>query len=146
MPASDSSSPASPGSLPGAAGGAAPPFWEWVVAALGLVLVLASIGYLVHDAVTLPATPPTPQVEVLATEPQEGGRFLVQVRVHNRGTQAAAALRLTGELKRAGQVVEQADTEFQYVPGHSARDGGLFFARDPRTFQLDLQVRSYQQP
>ena len=33
-----------------------------------------------------------------------------------------------------------------YVPGHSVRQGGLFFTRDPRTGHLSLRARGYSAP
>ena len=35
---------------------------------------------------------------------------------------------------------------FDYVPGHSVRQGGLFFTRDPRTGHLSLRARGYPAP
>lgn len=122
-----------------------PPFWEWVVAALGLVLLLASVGYLAWHARFEPATPPDPVVEVTSVGAQ-GDRHLVLFRVHNRGTATAAALRITGELRREGQVVEQAETEFQHLPGRSSREAGLFFRNPPAQFELVLAPRSFQRP
>lgn len=122
-----------------------PPFWEWVAAALGLVLVLACLGYLVLQAMAGPPSPPDPKIDVVAVHAQDG-RFLVELRVTNRGKSTAEALKVAGELREGDAVVEQADTEFQFVPGESSREGGLFFTRDPRRFALRLQAVSFQAP
>lgn len=121
-----------------------PPFWEWVVAALGAVLVLASVAYLLLQA-REEASPPHPQVQVVEVVPQ-GGRFLVRLRVHNAGRQTAAALRLEGELRQGGAVLERSEADLDYLPGESSREAGLFFAHDPRQGQLAIQPRSYRTP
>lgn len=119
--------------------------WEWLVAAIGLLLLLASIGYLVHDALGRGKEPPRPLVQVLGVQAQES-HFLVRVQVTNRSRATAADLRVEGVLRRGGEVVERSETAFVYVPGMSTREGGLFFSQDPRTLQLEVSVRSYQEP
>jgi uncharacterized protein (TIGR02588 family) len=123
----------------------APPFWEWVVAGVGLVLLLASLGYLGWHAVVTPHTPPSPEIELVGVE-QQGSRFLAQVRVRNRGTLTAEKLVVSGRLKRGDETVEESEAEFDHLPGESTREGGLFFSRDPRSLQLELRARSYLKP
>lgn len=132
---------------PGGAGRteAGPPFWEWAMAGVGMVLLLASLGYFSYLAVVREADIPAPAIEVTSVE-EQGGRFLVRLRVSNRGRSTAAEVKVTGSLTRDGQVVEESETQFQYLPGESSRDGGLFFSRNPREFQLELLPRSYQKP
>lgn len=127
------------------AGEAPPSFWEWVAAAVGLVLLLGSIAFLLHDAWSGDGGPPEPGIRILAIEPQEG-RFLVRVRVSNLSRETAAALRVQGELRRGGELVERSEMELDYLPGRSSREGGLFFREDPRALQLMLSARSYQNP
>jgi uncharacterized protein (TIGR02588 family) len=122
-----------------------PPLSEWVAAAVGLVLLVASVGYLLHDGLTAPEQAPSPVIQVLALEP-DGDRFLVRLRVRNQSGSTAAGLRVEGELKQGGQVVERSETEFEHVPGHSEREGGMFFSRDPRRLELVLTARSYRKP
>ena len=123
----------------------APPFWEWVVAGVGLVLLLASLGYFSYAAVGRRGDQPAPVVAVLGVQ-QQGGRFVVLVRVSNRGRTTAAEVKVSGFLKRGSEVVEESETQFQYLPGESSREGGLFFSRNPRDFELELVPRSYQKP
>jgi uncharacterized protein (TIGR02588 family) len=122
-----------------------PPLSEWIAAAIGLVLLLSSVGYLLYDAFKGEERPPSPLVRVVAVEPQ-AGRYLVRLRVFNESKATASALRVEGELKRGNEVVERSEMEFQHVPGRSSREGGLFFSQDPRTLQLVLSARSYQVP
>ena len=118
---------------------------EWLVAAIGLVLVLASLAYLAWHGLLEKAEPPRPQIRVLDVQAQQG-RFLVRVRVHNHGSVTAAKLRVTAQLRRGGQVVEDREVEFDYLPGESSREAGLFFDRDPRGFEMVVTPASFQQP
>ena len=122
-----------------------PSIWEWICAFIGLVLLLASLGYLLHDAWTGKEGVPEPVVRLVDIQ-QQDGHYLARVQVFNKGRATAAALRVQGELRRGGEVVETSDLEFQYVPGRSTREGGLFFMQDPRVLQLQLSARSYQKP
>lgn len=124
----------------------APPApWEWAVAALGAVLVAGTLLFLVTAALRGGDMPPSPELRVVAIH-QQDTRFLVQVQARNRGEAPAANLRIRGVLKDGEREVEEAETEFQYVPGGSSREAGLFFATDPRRLRLELSARSYQQP
>jgi uncharacterized protein (TIGR02588 family) len=119
--------------------------WGWVIAVVGLVLVLATVGYLVRDAVFGSKTAPAPVASVKSVQSQ-GGRFLVEVQVHNAGHSTAAGLRLVGRLRQGATVVEEAETAFDYLPAGSTRRAGLFFAHDPAGYQLELGAESYQEP
>lgn len=124
----------------------APPSpWEWLAAAIGLVLLVASVGYLVYDALAGDGQPPAPAVRASSIE-QHGERFLVRVQVANESRATAADLRVEGELRRGAEVVERSETQFAFLPGRSVREGGLFFRHDPRTVELVLSARSYQKP
>jgi uncharacterized protein (TIGR02588 family) len=122
-----------------------PTRWEWLAAAVGLLLLLASLGYLLWDHWRGDSAPPMPVVQVTGIE-QQAGRWLVRVRVTNASRGTAAALRVDGELKQGAQVVERREVQFDFVPGRSSREGGLFFSRDPRGLEVNLQPKSYQRP
>lgn len=126
-------------------GEAPPTVWEWLVAGIGAVLVAATLGFLVVDALRAGDGPPDPVPEVAGIRQQEG-RFHVRVRMRNRGPSPAANLRLEGTLTEGEHVVERAETEFDYLPAGSAREAGLFFTHDPSRGRLQLSVRSYQAP
>ena len=129
----------------GRAGARAPALLEWLVALVGLVLLCASVGYLTYQAVAAKPGSPDPVVEVVAVEAQ-GTRFLVRVRVSNRASEPAAALKVAGLLTRDGRLIERRETELDYLPGKSWREGGLFFSRDPAGFELEIRPESYRTP
>jgi uncharacterized protein (TIGR02588 family) len=130
------------GQQPGAQG---PALSEWIVGGIGLLLLLSTLAFLVHDAFTNDDQAPLPAVRVLAIE-QQDARFLVRVEVANRSRTTAAALRVEGERRRGNEVVERGEIEFEHVPGRSSRQGGMFFTQDPRTLHLQISARSYRQP
>ncbi len=122
-----------------------PSAWEWLAAGVGLLLLLASLGYLLYDAAAGNGQSPAPVVRVTGIEAQ-GGHYLVRLQVVNATRATATGLRVEGELRRGAQVLERSETEFAYLPGRSAREAGLFFRQDPRSLELVLTARSYQQP
>lgn len=125
-------------------GGASSSRWEWLTAGIGLCCLVGSLAYLVGEAMK-PESPPQPVIEVLSAQPQQG-RYLVQLRIHNVGTSTAAALRVVGQLRDEDEVVERRETEFDYLPGRSSREGALFFSRDPSRYRLEVLPESFQQP
>lgn len=121
------------------------PLLEWFVGALGAVLVAAVIGYLVYQALGRDQTPP--EVRVVAERVLElRNGWLVQFRAINDGGQAAAQLQVEGELAGPEGVIETGEAMIDYLPPRSAREGGLFFSRDPRAFELQLRAKGYARP
>lgn len=131
-----------PGRAPHANG---PAFWEWVVAGLGLILFVATLGYLVYDALARRPAAASPEIRVSAVE-RQGSRFLVRLRVRNAGNATAAGLRISGVLRRDGQVVERSEMELEHLPGESSREGGLFFTHDPSRLDLELRAEGFHKP
>lgn len=121
-----------------------PPF-EWVVAGVGALLVTATIGYLIVQALWRDEVPPDVQVialRVLALE----HNHLVEFRAVNQGGEPAAELLIEGELIGPDGPVETAEATLDYLPPASHRDGGLFFSRDPGAFELRLRAKGYARP
>lgn len=120
--------------------------WHWTAAALGLLLVVATVAFLVRDGVVRRRAPhPVLEVTVDTVAAAPGGH-VVRVRVRNRGGGTAASVRVVGELRDAQGVVEEAETSVDYVPPTSVRDAGLMFARDPRGLRLVVRPTGYDVP
>lgn len=117
---------------------------EWAVAVLGLLLVVGAVAFLLLDAVRSDGAPPDLAVRADSVTPAGGG-WLVRFTAVNRGRQTAAGVDVVGELRDAAGV-ETHRVTLDYVPGRSARRGGLFFARDPRGAALQLRAEGYQEP
>jgi uncharacterized protein (TIGR02588 family) len=121
------------------------PLWMWGIGLLGLVLVLGSIGFALYEAAAGDSSPPDVTVHVQEIVPAQSG-FLVEFRVVNEGGTTAAGLTIEGELRNGTEIVEASDTTVEYVPSHSEREGGVFFTRDPRQYELQLRAKGYETP
>lgn len=119
--------------------------WEWVAAAVGTVLVLGTVGLLLHEAFTGSDSPPAVTVHVDGILPLENG-YLVRIRAENSGGETAAGLTVEGELKSDTGSVEKSDVTIDYVPANGKRLGGLFFQEDPRRHELTVRPKGYDRP
>lgn len=118
---------------------------EWLVAGLGLLLLLAMVGFLLFEAFGAPETPPDLKVEVAGLAAVDAG-YLVEFDVTNGGELAAAAVRIEGRLAKPDGSVEVSRAELGYVPPGSVRSGGLLFREDPAGGRLELRAEGYEQP
>jgi uncharacterized protein (TIGR02588 family) len=121
------------------------PFWEWVVAYVGLALVLGSIGFMLYQAIAGDTSPPQMTVRMEAIKALDHG-YLVQIRAINQGGAAAANVSVEGVLTNQSGPVESSRTILDYVPAHSYRRGGLFFIHDPQQFHVQLRAMGYAEP
>ena len=123
---------------------------EWVVAALGALLVFGSMAYLAYQAFGRDESPPDVRLVVEEVrELQRGGGYVVTFRAFNEGQSAAAELGIEGELhgpEGGGTPVETSEATLDHLPAQSNRAGGLFFTRDPRSFELRLRAKGYHEP
>jgi uncharacterized protein (TIGR02588 family) len=121
------------------------PATEWLVAALGAVLVAGTIGCLVWLALGRDEAPPDLRVVAGAVHALEGG-WLVEFRAINAGARAAAGLLVEGELAGPDGPLETSEATIDYLPPRSTREGGLIFRRDPRRHELRLRAKGYVDP
>lgn len=117
---------------------------EWTVFAVGLLLVLATLGYLVREAFTKGSNPPELVVQ-LGTPRRVGERFQVPVTVVNRGDQVAEAVSVTITLA-AGTEREEAALSMAFVPHQSSRQGWVTFRGDPKDGNLQVGAVAYASP
>jgi uncharacterized protein (TIGR02588 family) len=121
------------------------PILEWIVAALGLVLVASAVGFMIYRGLTKTNSLPKIKIEVESIVPSDE-KYLVTFRVRNEGDLEAAALTIEGELKNGEQSAESSDVTIDYVPSQSEKRGGLIFTKDPRAFKLEIRPKGYVQP
>jgi uncharacterized protein (TIGR02588 family) len=119
--------------------------WEWISAAVGGLLVLAAITFLVYEAVAREGTPPAIVVRVDSVSARGDGH-LVELRVFNRGGTTAAAVLIEGELKDGERSVETAETTIDYIPARGFRRAGLYFGEDPRKHRLEVRPKGFDLP
>lgn len=118
---------------------------EWIVAALGLLLVASALGLLLYEAVTGDGGPPDLSVTVRDTLTMDD-HYLVRVALRNEGDATAAEVQVEGELLRDGEATETSAITIDFVPAQSQRQAGLIFRLDPAAHELRLRVLGYSEP
>lgn len=121
------------------------PLLEWMVAALGVVLVGGAIAFLVYHSSTRGQTPPDIRAVAERVLELDHG-YVVQFRVLNDGGSAAAEVTIEGELVGPEGTIERGEAVLDYLPPRSDREGGLLFTRDPRGGELRLRATGYARP
>ncbi|MCY7375825.1 MAG: hypothetical protein LH472_07615 [Pyrinomonadaceae bacterium] len=121
------------------------PVWEWIIAAAGLIMVVAALGTTLYRAVIEESTPPILEISVTSVEPTANG-YHVKFNVKNTGNQTAAGLAIEGELKNGAESVETSSATLAYAPAHSERGGGLYFTKNPQQFDLQIRATGYEKP
>jgi uncharacterized protein (TIGR02588 family) len=121
------------------------PWLEWLAVGIGLLLVLGIFGVIGWQLFSGATTPPVITVKVEKVAPVEGG-YRVLFRAHNSAGEAAAQVEIEGKVTAAGEDEETSKVILDYVPGHSARQGGLFFTRDPHSGSLAVRATGFAKP
>jgi uncharacterized protein (TIGR02588 family) len=118
---------------------------EWVVAALGLGVVLAAIAVLLHQTTSAGDRPPTIVTEVSSVS-RMGAAYRVEVRVANIGERTAGELKIEGTLGGPGGALETSDVMLDYLPPDSTRQVSLLFSRNPHGSTLTIRAVSFRDP
>ena len=113
--------------------------WEWAAAALGVSILVFTIGYMGWYGVTHTSGPPVIVVE-RAESVRLDGNYVVKVLVRNEGRSTAAAVEIEGSLMDGVEALETSTATLDYVPENSEREAYLQFTRDPDTFDLRLRA------
>jgi uncharacterized protein (TIGR02588 family) len=121
------------------------PLLEWIVAAIGVLLVGGAIGYLVYHSMTRGETPPDIRVDAEQVLELAHG-YVVQFRALNEGGSAAAQVTIEGELLGPDGATERGEAVLDYLPPRSDRAGALLFGSDPRQGELRLRATGYAKP
>ena len=124
---------------------AAIPVWSWVAAAVGLILVGGSAGFLLYQQFANDHTPPLMEIKVESVVPSGEG-YVVKISVTNQGSAVASGLVIEGVLSDKSSAVETSTITIDYVPSGSQRQAGLYFTRDPGRFNLQILPKGYVDP
>lgn len=117
-----------------------PPLLEWVASAIGLLLTLGVMAVIARDAFNGSAEmAPDIEVAVTSVQPVRTG-FMLEFEARNLSPVTAAQVMIEGKLPDG----ETSTATIDYVPGRSARRGGLFFAQHPRG--AEVRALGYQDP
>jgi len=118
---------------------------EWVVFAVGLILVASTLGYLIYTGASMGHDPPRLEVRLGIPE-QRQLNFIVPVAVVNHGDETAEGVRIEVVLERGGEEKARGELDVAFLPRHATREGWVTFEQDPRTAQLKARVLGYQKP
>ncbi len=118
---------------------------EWIVGGIGAVTVAATIAFLLYEGIAGDHSPPDIRVEIKSTAPVRDG-YRVKFEATNEGGDAASQVVINGEIARGDTVLETSETTLDYLPPRSGRSGGLFFTKDPRSAELRIRARGYEDP
>jgi uncharacterized protein (TIGR02588 family) len=116
-------------------------FFEWTIAAVGLILVMFTLGFVSYEAIYLKDTPPNLAVKNTSTKKLTDG-YLVEFTVKNTGERTAANVIIEGKLSNG----ETKTITMDYVAAKSEQKGGLFFKADPQTNNLEIITIGYVNP
>jgi uncharacterized protein (TIGR02588 family) len=118
---------------------------EWAAAAVGLMIVLTILGFLLMKAVQDSESPPDISIKVVGIEAQQG-KYLVRLQVFNNGGSTAAQVAVEGTVEPQNSEIQRSQLTLDYVPAHSKRGAGLFFTTDPMKARLEVRAVGYQTP
>ena len=117
---------------------------EWSVFAVSAALIVAVIGFLIHESTTIGNAPPNIEVEVGAPE-QRSGHFAVPVNVTNKGDHTAEGVHVEVVLRSGGKE-ESGEFEIAFLPRKGSREAWVTFKSDPRAGTLEPRVLGYEKP
>ena len=119
---------------------------EWAVFAVGLLLVLSALGYLIYEGATMGSDPPGLEVR-LGTPAARTHNFIVPVSVTNHGDETAEGVTVEVTLESgAGQEPARGEITIAFIPRRATRDGWVAFQQDPRSARLTARVLGYGKP
>ena len=118
---------------------------EWTVFGVGLVLVLATLGFLIRESLAASGGPPE-VVARLGSPRASAGGFMVPVEVANVGKGTAEDVKVTVVLELPRSEREEAELDIAFLPRDSRRDGWVTFRSDPAGGTLRLGPVAFEVP
>lgn len=121
------------------------PLLEWLIGSAGVVLLVSCVAFLIYQGLhDRPA--PGPVSSSVTGVIDAGDHHVVMFKITNGGSQTLSNLHVSARLLADGREVESARTTIDYLPGHSSREGGFYFERNPRALTVDIRPEGYQKP
>jgi uncharacterized protein (TIGR02588 family) len=118
---------------------------EWSVFAVGLVLVVGTLGFLVRESLVAAGRPPE-VVTRLGPPKAAAGGYMVPVEVANLGKGTAEEVQVTIVLELPDGEREEAALDIAFLPGESRRNGWVTFRSDPGRGTLRLGPIAFEVP
>ncbi|CAN7673415.1 TIGR02588 family protein [Neorhizobium tomejilense] len=122
------------------------PHWiEWATGMVSALVVVATIAWVAYQAWTHDDMQPELSIAITERRQTEGG-YRVVFDIANKATATAAAVTVRGEILDGGNIVEDADITFDYVPAESKSSGAILFSQDPGTREVRVRAVGYIDP
>jgi uncharacterized protein (TIGR02588 family) len=121
------------------------PLLEWLVGAVGLILVSGVILFLLYQGFADQNLPPQIHLTVQSMQ-SAGNQYLVLVKASNQGNKTVKGLVVEGRVEVTQAESETSTLTFDYLPAQSEHTGGLFFINDPRGRKIELRAQGYEHP
>ncbi|CDZ60314.1 TIGR02588 family protein [Neorhizobium galegae] len=122
------------------------PHWiEWATGTVSALVVVATIAWVAYQAWTHDDMQPELSVAITERRQTEGG-YRVAFDIANKATATAAAVTVRGEILDGGNIVEDADVTFDYVPAQSKSSGAILFSQDPGAREVRVRAVGYIDP
>ncbi|OHV82269.1 TIGR02588 family protein [Rhizobium sp. LCM 4573] len=122
------------------------PHWvEWVTGIVSALIVFLMIAWIAKEAWMEDGAPPEFSIEVTGRGAAADG-YRVEFDIANRATTTAAAVVVRGEIVDGGEVAEDAEVTFDYVPAESKSSGALLFSQDPGAREVRIRTIGYIDP
>lgn len=118
---------------------------EWSFAAIGGLILVGMIGFMVVQAVGRNEGPAEVELTAGTVESTSKG-YVLTFTARNVGSTTAAALKVKALLLDGDRVVEERETTIDYLPAQSERGGGFFFTNDPLRHRTELTSDGYADP
>lgn len=121
------------------------PLLERLLGAIGVVLLVACIVFLVHEGINgdeRPGRVTATMTDVVAA----GDMYVVTFELQNAGSQTLSSVEVTASLRDGDRELERATATIDYLPGHARQAGGFYFKNDPRRHSLEIRPGGYQEP
>ena len=115
---------------------------EWLITGISSVIVLFTLGFMVHQIIYEDPTPPNLQITLGETTAKDSG-FAIPVTIHNEGTKTAENV-VIAVFSKNGDAQEKAEITVQFLPGKSTAEGWVTFMAPPK--DLETHVVGYVIP
>jgi uncharacterized protein (TIGR02588 family) len=121
------------------------PLLEWVLGAVGALLLASGLAFLIHEGLTNDDGPGEVTAEVIEIA-AAGDAFVVRYTLHNAGRETLTNLQMIARVWDGEREIETARALIDHLPGQSVQEGGFYLRNDPRRYRLDIRPEGYQSP
>ena len=119
------------------------PLLEWLVGGLGVILLVATVVFLVYEGLHNGEQPGA--VTASVKEIVNGGDlYILTFELHNAGSQTLSNVHVSARVMDGEREIERAQTVIDYLPGRSRQAGGFFFQNDPQRYRVEIVPEGYQ--